>query len=341
MLEHLSDKLQNLYPGRPKEGEFRSYKLAKIRKGRPKADGGRAYVIPTSKSLPSSYPILDNGEKKNISYIERILPTEDPTKVKQELGWVEFRETDGGIISISHENYPETMNIDKFLFFSPFLIGANKESYYIKHIWGMFIAKDSPEKSAEEYLNIDQLKHKAKGLVFNMDKQMLGILIDQLKLGHSARISEKEMTQKLSIYCESTINGDKAGGAKSIITVSSDKEIVLKKLIQGAIKIGRIKASINETEMIWAQGGAIICPKLPGKSLIDSMIMFFATSDGREVLGALKQAVSVVVDEKTLSEDKYGPLKGSPEWDKLSISKRGDLNKLRKAENKEQVPVVT
>lgn len=345
MLKHLSKKLQESYPGRPKKGEVRRYKLTSIVKGIKGTDGNRPYRIPQSKSLPHSYPILDDGEHKNIVMVDRIVPTDNPKKAKQILGFVEFLATDGGMISITNENYTKLMNVDKFLFFSPFLVGANEKSYYIKHKWGMFIKLDNPEQNAEDFLNVDEEIVKAKGVVYQMEKQMMGIVVDQLKLGHSARMSEKAMRQALIIFCEATLKGTKGAGAKRILSLSQDKEIALTKLIKTAIAMDKIRPSENQTEMIWSKGGEVICPKLPGKTLIDSMLLFFISSDGREVLGALKGSIEAIVEGQLQLKDEFGPLKGSPEWDLLSPPKKGDLNKLRRerdaAEAEKKEPVVS
>lgn len=336
MLKHLSKELQALYPGCPAEGEVRRYKLNTITKGTKGADGGRHYKIPQSKSLPTSYPILDQGQPKNIVYVTRVLPTDNPEQAKQELGSVEFLAADGGMISITKDNYVSLMNVDIYLFFCPFLLGANTKSYYLKHKFGMFIKLDDPEILAADFLEIDELIHKAKGVVYGMAKEMKAIVIDQLKLGHSARMSEKEMGQKLIQYCDSLINGQQGSAARRIITLSEDKEIALTKLIKTAMAMDKIRPSVGETEMIWSKGGETICPKLPGKTLIDSMLIFFVSNDGREVLGALKGSIEAIVQGQASLEDEFGPLKGDPKWDALSPQQKGALNKKRK-EKEEKV----
>jgi len=306
MLEHLSDEMRALYPGRPAKGEIRKYVLDGIRK-RATPEGGQTYTMPNSRSLPTSYPVMDGDVEKSIVYVNRVLPTEDPNKTTQELGYVEFRMEDACAISVSHENYNVTKNDDMFLFFSPFLIGAQKKPWYLKHKLGMFVIQESPELLAGNFIDTDMEIHNAKAVVYKMSKEMRGIVIDQLKLGHAARMSDKEMTAALIRYCEARIHGKAGAGAKRILTLAENKDVVLRKLIKTAVNMGKIKASDSGTEMIWVQGGGSICPKLAGKTLEDSMILFFVSPEGREVLGSLKaiiEAAAVKARNLKLKEEK-------------------------------------
>jgi hypothetical protein len=342
MIDHLSEEMRKAYPGRPAEGESRTYKLAGIRKN-PTKEGGMSFVMPNSRSLPSSYPVLDEGRPKNIVFVKGQTPTEDPSKTLQQLGYVEFRREDSCTIRVTHDNYVQTMYIDMFLFFSPYIVGANEKPWYLKAKEGMFIVLERPEDMAADFLDIDQLIHQAKTVVYGFNKDMLGIVVDQLKLGHSARMSEKEMRQKLIQYCDARIKNTPGAGAKRILSLTENSDVTLRKLIKAATKLEKIRIGDSQTEWVWVNGGEAICPKLPSKTLEDSLIMFFMSDDGREVLGTLKNMVKDAAEKMgapkaapakqevpTALSDEFGPIKGSPEWDELTPNQKGEINKKRK-----------
>ena len=90
MIDHLSQEVRDDYPGAPKDGDVRVYKLLGIRKKRPimvddviVQQGRVAYTIPNSRGLADSYLINDNGKRKTIAFVDRELPTDDPLKSKQ------------------------------------------------------------------------------------------------------------------------------------------------------------------------------------------------------------------------------------------------------------------
>jgi hypothetical protein len=310
MIDHLSKELQKMYPGPPKEGDVRVYRLTGITKKKPimvdgaQAQQGRvAYTIPNTRGLASSYLINDPyGEKKgrkSIAFVERELPTDDPEKSKQELGEIVFRQEDIGEIRISPENYESLRTTDIFLFFCPWLTNNRDKPWHIRNKLGYFIEMESQEEKSQKFIEQKDIMFDAEALVRNMEESDQDVLLVQLKQGLPNMMTAREKLEKLLRY------GSSVNGAMRIISLSKDKDTILRKLIRASLEAGIIERSESGSEMLWSKGKEPICNKMPSKTIEDSMILFFATDEGTEVLAILKDVVETrkrVDSEKVQTE---------------------------------------
>ena len=134
-----------------------------------------------------------------------------------------------------------------------------------------------------------------------MEAEDIDVLISQMQLGVPNHMSAREKLEKL------IMRADTIDGARRILTLSNDKDTILRKLIKTAFSLDIIKKSSSETEILWSKGGEPVCTKVPKRTLEDSLILFFATEDGAEVLRILKDTVES--RQKAKKETKKEPTK--------------------------------
>ena len=308
--KHLSKPLRDQYPGAPAKGEERVYKLLGITKKRPimvdgviTHEGRSGYNIPNSRNFPSSYVIRDTANtRKNVVLIERMIPTDDPKKPKQQKGVLEFRASEVGEIRINAENYVRYQHIDAYLWFCPWLINNKGKDFHVPHKFGYVIVMEDREKKAKDFIEKDEFIYGAKGIVYKMSESDMDIMISQLKLGDFQSMTKREKQQSLLVFASNM------SGAKRINVLASDKDTVLRKMIRFAIDKEIIKESDTHLEMLWAKGGEVLCRKLPKKTLADSIIMYFATDEGIDALRIIKELLQVGIEKVTDIKDQ-DPLK--------------------------------
>jgi len=310
--KHLSKQLRDQYPEAPSKGEERVYKLLGITKKRAimvdgaiTHEGRSGYNIPNSRNFPSSYVIRDTtNTRKNIVLIERMIPTDDPKKPKQQKGVLEFKASDAGEIRINAENYVEYQHIDAYLWFCPWLINNKNKDFHVPHKFGYLIVMEDREKKAKDFIEKDEFIHNAKSIVHKMVESDMNVMISQLKLGDYQLMTGREKQQKLLVYASDM------SGAKRINVLASDKDTILRKMIRLAVDKKLIKEADSHLEMLWVKGEEVLCRKFPKKTLEDSLIMYFATDEGMEAMRIIKELLQVgtgkitEVKGKVLSKEK-------------------------------------
>lgn len=286
ILSHLSKKLQGEYT-RPRPDEVRIYRLTNIRKKKIK-EGVSSFTVPNSRSIPDSYTVIDDGEIKSVVYTTRLLPTQDPTKVLRQSEPIEFRLENVGEIRITQANYATLANVDKFLFFCPWVVpkmvtdkntGEEKSANYWQtaNRLGRFIELVDKQAEARKVLEKEDIMLEARIAIKGMSEKDMELTITQLKLGMPAYLTLEEKKALLV----KTANDLKM--SKRITALQGEGDMILRKFIDTAVKGGIIKKTKSENEFIWVKGLESIVKKMPGKTLEDSLIFFFNTKQGKDV----------------------------------------------------------
>lgn len=293
MLDHLSKELREAYTP-PKQGEVRIYRLTNIRKKKSK-EGVSAYTVPNSRTVPDSYTVMDKGEPKSIVYTSRLLPTQDPNKVMRQAEPIEFRIENVGEIRITVENYATMAGVDKFLFFSPWVVPVLDSDGKSKSFWqtadklGRFIELVDKQAEARKLLEIEDAKFDARAAINNMSEKDMELVIVQLKIGMPAYLTYEE---KKAMLVKASQNVKQA---KKISLMQGEEDMELRRFINKSIEHNIIKKTKSEKEYIWVQGLESIVKKMPGKTLEDSLIFFFKTEAGGEV----KSMIELTIDAKS------------------------------------------
>jgi hypothetical protein len=285
-LSALSPEIRNLYPGCPKKGEERIYQLMNISQEEVSLDPKnlrkltKRLRMPNTYTLPKSYVIYDyiKQEKVKIELIKTTMPT-GPNAVRPTInipGRVTFSAFAMCEIRVNEDNYKELMEIDKFLFFTPWLEQNQDQKFNIRHSWGpIYTLKD---KKSVARKSVDEAKFVtfAHAKLLEMSKEEIAIICSALKLGNESYSYEEQIDSLMKFY-------SKPENAKTFQALTEDNEIRLRALIKESQKVGIIRVDGSGSRWIWSKGEETISTKYPGKTMEDSLLLFFATPEGREV----------------------------------------------------------
>ncbi len=289
ILDHLSKELRSNYT-ELKKGEIRIYELTGITKKKSK-EGVSAYTLPNSRSIPDSYTVSDNGEAKSIVYTTKNIPTLDPSKVTRVVDPIEFRQDNMGRIRITFENRAKMGDIDKFLFFSPWLVAGRTDEGLTDRPWqmrdklGQFFALIDAKAKAKALLEKDDIIFDAKLSIRSMSEQDMDIVVLQLKLGMPSLLSFDE---KKALLIKTSENPKMA---KRISTMHNTEDLKIRKEIIAMEKVKIIKRNQSNSEYFWGDSLEKICDKMPGKSLEDSIFFYFKTKEGGEVMSLIRKTM--------------------------------------------------
>ena len=286
MLDHLSPELQALYQP-PRANEVRVYRLLGIRPKKSK-EGVSAYTVPNSRSLPDSYLVVDNNEQKTVVYTERMLPTDDPQKVRRKAGIIEFRMENIGEIRIQPENYARMAQIDKFLFFCPWVKHSDGlKDWQTRDNLGQFIELVDKQGEARKLLEKEDSIFDAKMAINEMTEKDMEITILQMKLGMPKFLTFEE---KKAALVKASSNEKYA---KKITAMQGEEDMMLRRFLLNAVDKGIITNEGNDWN--WGEGGELITKKMPGKTVEDSLIYYLKTEQGGEV----KVMIELTLEAKT------------------------------------------
>lgn len=291
ILDHLSDELKGKYK-KPEKNEVRIYELTGIVKKKSR-DGVSAYTVPNSRNVPDTYTVIDGDETKSMVYTTKMLPTINPNQTMRKVDPIEFLREDMGRIRITPENYPRMANIDKFLFFSPWVVAIRDENGVSDRPWqvrdklGQFIQIiDSRGKALAENLK-DELITDAKIAIREMSDSDLDIFVLQFKLGMPKYLVEDEKKNLLNKFVTNPKN------AQKVLLMKDADGMEMRRAIGNALQANVIGKSA--TTWFFVDGGEVITKKMPSKTMEDSLMFYFNTKDGAEV----KQLIDKTVDVKT------------------------------------------
>ena len=309
MIDHLSNVIRDKYPGRPKQGEDRVYKLLFTRVTRD-SEGNSRLIAPYSRVLPSSYVIFDpvDETRKTIRLIKDVVPA-GPNSVKDTMnipGRVEFRRSAISTIRITHDNYPTMMDIDKFLFFAPWCDVNATQPFFIRHKFGFFFTREDKQGKARKSVQEAKLVAFAHNRILEMSSEEVSILVMALKLGNAKAMSPDERVDALIKHYSKPKN------AQNFQALTEENELKLRAMIKQAQKHQIIRIDQSGQQWIWTKGEQVICNRYPGKSVDESLLLFFATPFGHDtelilkelVVAAEKGGKAKATNGKTKAEDK-------------------------------------
>ncbi|KKN63270.1 hypothetical protein LCGC14_0503880 [marine sediment metagenome] len=297
-LAHLSTKLRTLYPGRPTESESRTYKLLGIKKQAQIIEGQSKtrLVAPNKRGLPGAYVIFDphDGSQKKIEYISDTVPT-GPNAMKplwEIPGNIEFRRQEMCEIKVDHNSWPLLKEVDIFLFFSPWLVNNKGKEFHLHHKFGYLYTLQDHKTAAR--LSNEELKdiNIVHASILDMEKEEVAIVYMALKFGDPAKISPEEVQNAVLKHYGDPKN------TKAFRVLTENNEIKFRALIKKAEKYKFIEVDSSGQQWIWTKGGEAICNKYPGKTVEESLLVFFTTSEGNEAAGILYKLVTQYQEDK-------------------------------------------
>jgi hypothetical protein len=300
ILDHLSKELQAEYT-KPRANEIRIYELTGITKKKSK-DGVSAYTVPVSRSIPDSYTIIDGDETKSMVYTTNFTPTDDPLKVRRVVDPIEFLQVDMGRIRITPENYPTMANIDKFLFFSPWLVasrdadGVSNKPWQVRDKLGQFFRLlDSRGAAIQDNLADDMITD-AKIAIRDMEESDLDIFILQMKLGLPKYLVLEEKMNMLKKAVSNPQN------AKRLLSMINEEDMEMRRSIDLAVSQNIISKHNNSWSFV--EGEEVIMKKMPSKTMEDSLIFYFKTESGGEVKLLIEKTIEAKSKNKASNPKK-------------------------------------
>lgn len=302
MIDHLSKEIRDLYPGRPKQNENRVYKLlfTKVIK----TPEGSRLKAPWNRILPSAFTIFDYviEQRVKIQLVKDTVPT-GPNAFKATTdipGRVHFRKSNLVEIRITHENYPTTMDIDKYLFFSPWNDLNATAKFFVRHKFGFIYTMIDKKGMSRKSVEATKLITFAHSKVLEMSEEEVGILLTALKLGNAKVMSMDEQVDALIKHYANPKN------AQHFQSLTEESELKLRAVIKNAQKHQIIRVDDSGRQWIWSKGEEPICNQYPGKTLDASLLLFFATPHGSETEKILTDLVRAAekLREKERTEKK-------------------------------------
>jgi hypothetical protein len=308
MIDHLSEEIKREYPGRPKADEDRVYRLLGIKVKRDSENNSRLEA-PNNRLLPSAYVLFDHvkGQRTKITYVSDQVPS-TPNSIQPFInipGRVQFRRANMGEIRITHDNYPMLMEIDKFLWFSPWLDLNATQPWFMRHKFGFIYTRVDRRGKAAMNVAHERDINFAKGRILEMSLEEVSILTAALKLGNVQVMSPPEQVDALLKYYS------KPDNARNFKALTEEGELQLRALVKQAQKHQIIRLDDNGVNWIWVKGEHTICHKYPGKGAEESLLLFFATPLGHETEIILRDLVRAAEDHKKAAA-KAGNAKPKP-----------------------------
>ena len=266
----------------PRPGKTRVYRLLGIRID-PET---KQFVCPQSRKVANKFLLNDkkNGKDgvKSFVYVSHQDPTVSSDSIPaSQRGRIVFTRAAMGEIRISGNN-PEEFELDKALHFHQQNISNVGKPWHIRPRTGEYLF-EWVDKKAIASVNIHNVERRndSENIIKAMKVASLRDTFELLFKQDSEGFSSEEVRSKLYNY----VQVDEQ--AKNFLVLSQSEQMKAKFVIRNAVDQKFIKQSVEGTSWVWVKGGELICNKLPRKSLLDSLLIFLVTNDGKDVFKTL------------------------------------------------------
>lgn len=267
----------------PRPGRSRVYRLLGLR-----IDSiTKGFVCPQSSTIANKFLINDkkNGrdEVKSFVFVSHQDPSVSSNSIPtSQRGKIKFTRAALGEIRISGDN-PENFELDKALFFHQQNISNIGKDWHIKPRSRKYVFELIDHKAIAS-INIKSVERRndSENVIKEMKIAMLRDTFEMLFKQDSEGFSVEEVRSQLYNYVQ------KDDQASNFLTLSQSEQMKAKVIIRNAVEGNIIKKSTEGTSWRWTKGGELICNKLPRKSVLDSLLIFLVTDDGKDVYKTLK-----------------------------------------------------
>lgn len=252
-------------------------------------------IVPSSKNVPNEDSIFDEGAGKMIPiYCEDRKVSAGVHSDKEFnliLKKILFTRDEDGIKVLRGKNKKQQA-LFEYLFLSNYNEANRGKSWFIEPKGGCIYKFVEPEKRSEDQLGLEQAIHNAKTVVFNLSEEDLRTACEALsksveKIRYTPNMLENQMRQLLLAFAEKSPN--------RVATLDKDLNLEVRRVIKQAIAKGVISVDDRRHEIVWTDTGNRICVIEPGKDSATTMVGFFVTDAGSQVL---KTIVGVLKGDK-------------------------------------------
>ena len=278
-MNKLSKKLRDELPAFDSDKEF-SFKLLGVRYDKTL----KRLIVPTSKNVPNEDSIYDMGAGKMIPlYCEDRRVSAGVNSDKEfnlVLKKIVFSRDEHGLKVLQGKNKKQQAMFE-YLYLSNFNKANKGKEWFSEPKGGCIYEFVQPEKSSEDKLNTEQAIHKAKSVVFGLSEDDLKTACEALakstdKLRYSPNMLENQMRQLLLAFAEKN--------PARVTTLDKDLNLEVRKVIKESISKGIISVDERKHEVVWTDTGNRICVVEPGKDSATTLVGFFVTEEGSQVL---------------------------------------------------------
>lgn len=286
-MKNLSEKFRKEHIPKFKPGKKYVFRLVNLKVDR----FSHKLIVPSYKNTPNTDVIIDpyanneGGEPVAIEYVQKIVNTApDAIKDTQKiLGNIVFKRATYGEIILNGSK-----KADKPLFEFLYLSNRNKSNmnkpYHVQPKNYMYELLDADTRAYDEN-QFEKQKHTATGIIFKLSESKLRIICEQLaKAGesgfkYSPTYSKDVLEKQLIAY------GKKQ--PKNIIVLDDDYNLAVRETVKDAVDSEIITINLSTRQILWTNGGVVICVIPPGMSPEEVLVTFFLTTDGGQVLEML------------------------------------------------------
>ena len=170
----------------------------------------------------------------------------------------------------------------EYLWLSNYNAANRDKEWFIEPKGGCKYTFLEPEKSSQEKLDVLKMQHKAQEVVFNLSDKDIKIVCEALansqadKFNYNPKMLESQMRESLIDFANRN--------PSRVITLDKELNLEVRNAIRAAKDAGIISYDVKKQEIVWTDTGNRITIIEPGKDAETTLVGYFVTKKGSEVL---------------------------------------------------------
>jgi hypothetical protein len=271
---------------------------AKLRKEIPEFESGKIYkfklnglrynkhlkrmLVPNSIKILAQDTIYDPHLNRSVEIkcVDRTAVGKDGSQVEI-LRKIYFNKDMAGVMTL-YGNNKKDKALFEYLWLSNYNSANTNKPWFQKPVGGCKYEYLEPNKSASQKVEDQKAIHEAETVVFNLSDDDLRIACsalgksssDDFKYHHT--MHEAQMREKLLAYAKKNPNRVKM--------LDKDLNLEVRAAIRSAVDAGVISFDERNKLIVWTNTGNKICSIEPGKDAETTLVGYFVTSEGEQVL---------------------------------------------------------